>query len=169
MRQKKKNSSQELGSDYSWDKTEDHTCPTVQLVPCSDVNAVDRAGWADLTSNWSSLQLNCVLTPTSPTRMKKVLFIHFKLVLGQKVTRQWQVGSKGQFFMNSHRQTCLLLGSFSTLEPIREIFFLEQRTFPQTLVHLVKCESWFQTWYGPYKQSLVSSKQWHGVTPSELS
>lgn len=43
-RQAKQKSSIELGSDYVGHKTGDHTCPTVQLVLCSDVCAVDWLG-----------------------------------------------------------------------------------------------------------------------------
>lgn len=59
-------------------KQEDHTCPMVQLVPCSDVNAVDRLGGR------ISPQIGAVLilTALTPTRVDKTTVHSFQMSAG---------------------------------------------------------------------------------------
>lgn len=157
IKQMRKKAKKVKSGAWQWllrDKTEDHTCPMVQLVPRSDDNTHDRLGGR------ISPQIGAVLNQTvhshqpRQTEMEKPLFIHFKWAMGHEEKKQQLAGrslwlgdreklGRGQLNKNSptdrHMPT---LRAFFTLGEE----FLDPRAFSQTLVHLVKCESWCQTW-----------------------
>lgn len=137
-------------------KQEDHTCPMAQLVPCSDVNAVDRPGGR------ISPQIGAVLNLTVCSH--RPLFIHVNSVLGHEQKKQQLVGRSQWQWKLEWRPTLYKTVLLTHIWPLLGRFFFSLHTATN-----IWCETWCQTWvWASQAVSGPSQNTGMGVTHSEL-